>query len=62
MVQLFQGYFKCMTVKYRRKWLLGFSSLLPCWTVAVSVVVWDCAARRAGKGQRTERKVFLMAI
>lgn len=49
-MQLFQGYFKCMTVEYRRKWLLlPFSSLLSCWMRSVSVMVWDCVARRAEK-------------
>jgi len=57
-IQLFQGYFECMTVEYRRKWLLFFflsAVLLDYICICVSVVVWDCVARRAGRGQKKWR-------
>lgn len=46
-MQLFQCYFKCMAVEYRKKWLLFSSSLLSCWTP--SVMLWDSVARGVWK-------------
>lgn len=63
-MQLFQCYFKCMAVEYRKKWLLFSSSLLSCWTP--SVMMWDSVAKGVwggwGRGEENLANTYIASF